>query len=39
MNFETLPFGSAAFFVAMMAMMISIPFLLWRWFKRQGWIE
>ena len=39
MNFETLPFSSAAFFVAMMAMMIVILFLLWRWFKQRGWID
>ncbi len=39
MNFETLPFGSAAFFVVAIAMMIAMPLVLWRWFKQQGWID
>ncbi len=39
MNFETLPFGSAAFFVIAITMMIVMPFVLWLWFKQRGWIE
>jgi magnesium transporter len=39
MNFETLPFNNSLFFLSMMGIMILMPFMLWLWFKRRGWIE
>ena len=37
-NFEYLPFNNGAVFIVMLILTIATPILLWRWFKRQGWI-
>lgn len=38
MNFTRLPFDTVWLFLLGAALMIAVPILLWRWFRRRGWV-
>ena len=38
MNFDSLPFESALFFLAGIAIMIAVPLTLYSWFRRRHWV-